>query len=344
MSEQKSPLKVGDQLGPCLIRDFVGRGKDTEVYLAFYPDLKQEVALKTLRLPTPELIACFHEDMQPIAELKHPNIMRIYHFGVTEDRYYIIMERIVGTGLRDLISSHPTGIARDETMRIFSQLASAVATAHDHKVVHGNIKPDNVLLDPKLRPVLTDFLIPCLHKHRSELGWTANPNYLSPEQLTANRAMPESDIYALGILLYEMVTGDVPFKGKPQEIIDQHQSVNPIPPSQVNVHLDPRIDRVIMKALNKQPMARYSSARDMLAALENKEVQGEFSTISLSRKDLTETKKRASEIKRFHETRLDDPEPVSTPDSTSRLSRQTLWIGVALVIIVLVMLSVVFLS
>jgi serine/threonine protein kinase len=85
-------------------------------------------------------------------------------------------------------------------------------------------------LDPKQRPVLTDFTIPCLQKHRSEQEWKSSPTYLAPEQITANHAMPESDIYALGILLYEMVTGDVPFKGNPQDIIEQHQNIEPIPP------------------------------------------------------------------------------------------------------------------
>lgn len=340
MSEHKSPLKAGDELGSYLIREFIGRGKDTEVYLAFAPELKQDVAIKTLRLKTDltaELTTCFREDMQAIAGLKHPNIMRIYDFDVTADRYYIIMELIQGTGLRDMISTHPTGLGRNDTVRIFSQLASAVAAAHDHHVVHGNIKPDNVLLDLKQRPVLTDFLIPCLHQRRVELGWTPNPTYLAPEQLTANRAMPESDIYALGILLYEMVTGDVPFKGKPQAIIAQHQTVIPIPPAQVNVNLDPRIDRVIMKALNKQPMSRYLSARDMLAALESEEVQGEFSTVSLNRNELQESRKRASEIKRFHETRLADSEPVSGP-SVSDSSPQIKWFGVAVLIIVIVII------
>ncbi len=344
MSEQT--LKVGHQLGPCLIREFIGRGKDSEVYRAFYPDLKQEVAIKTLRTsttPTPELVGCFREELQPVAELKHPNIVRIYDFGVAEDRYYVIMELIKNTGLRDLISAHPTGLERNETMRIFSQLASAVAAAHDHKVVHGNIKPDNVLVDPKQRPVLTDFIIPCLHKHRSEHGWAFSPTYLAPEQITANRAMPESDIYALGILLYEMVTGDVPFKGKPQEIIKQHQDVTPTSPGQINANLDPRIDRVIMKALNKQPMSRYSSARDMLAALENEEVVSEFSTVSLNRNDLTDNKKRASEIKHFHETRLDEPDVINLPDAPAETSSQTLWLFGALLIIAVIVLAALFL-
>jgi serine/threonine protein kinase len=352
MSKHKSPLKTGDELGSCLIRELIGRGKDTEVYVAFAPGLRQEVAIKTLRLAgtsTGELDACFREDMQPIAELKHPNIVRIYDFDVTDDRYYIIMELIKGTGLRDLIFRHPTGLERNETVRIFNQLASAVATAHDHKVVHGNIKPDNVLLDLKQRPVLTDFIIPCLHRRRSELGWVPNPTYLAPEQLTANRSMPESDIYALGILLYEMATGDVPFKGKPQDIIDQHQNVSPIPPAQINVNLDPRINSVIMQALNKQPMSRFSSARDMLAALENEEVQSEFSTLALNRNDMQAPLKRASEIRRFRETRLADPEPESAIESVAGSipkpspRPQILWLGAALLIIVVIVLAALFL-
>jgi serine/threonine-protein kinase len=343
MSEPTTQLKPSQQIGPCIVRDFIGRGKDTEVYRAFYPDLKQEVALKILhsKAGSPEkMAACFRQDMQPIADLKHPNIMRVFGFGVAEGRYYIIMELIEGTGLRDLISAHPTGLDRDETMRIFSQLASAVATAHDLHVVHGNIKPDNVLLDPKQRPVLTDFSIPCLQEHRSDLGWTSTPAYLAPEQITASRAMPESDIYALGILLYEMVTGDVPFKGTAQEVSDQHKTAQPVPPGEINVSLDPRIDRAIMKALDKLPMSRYSSARVMLAALESQEVKDQFSTVSLSRKDMEEPRRRASEIKRFQQARLDDTETesVSITESSS-----TMWMGAALIIAVVIMLAALFL-
>lgn len=349
MSDNKPQVKIGEQIGPCIVRELLGRGRNTAVYRAFYPALKQEVALKILQsstTPTAEMAVCFKDDMQPIAQLKHPNIMRIFDVGSSENQYYyIIMELVEGTGLRDLISTHLTGLGRDEYMRIFSQLASAVATAHDQNVVHGNLKPDNVLLDVSLRPVLTDFSIPCLQEHRSDRGWLGAPAYLAPEQAASGQAMIESDIYALGILLYEMVTGDVPFKGGSYEaIIQQHQHDDPTPPSQIKVGLDPRIERVILNALNKAPMARYSSARAMLVALENEDVKSQFSTVSLNRKDMPDIKKRQSEIRRFEQARLDDQPSNPRPSSRSLFSllQNPVVMGVLILLaIVVIVLAVV---
>ncbi len=342
MSENKPQVKIGDQVGPCMVRELLGRGRDTAVYRAFYPELKQEVALKILRsdtLPTAEMTVCFKEEMQPIANLKHPNIMRIFDYGAVENRYYyVIMELVVGTGLRDLISGHPAGLERDEYIRIFNQLASAVGTAHDQNVVHGNLKPDNVLLDERKRPVLTDFSIPCLKEHGSDEGWIGAPAYLAPEQATSGKASIESDIYALGVLLYEMVTGDVPFKGSSYAaIVKQHQEVAPTPPSQIKVGLDPRIERVILKALDKTPMSRYSSARVMLSSLESEEVSHQFSTVSLNRNDIPGAKKRQSEIRRFEQARLEDA-PGRASDSTALPSRQNLLMMGLVVIFVIVVI------
>jgi serine/threonine protein kinase len=311
MSENKSPLMPGAKLGSYTLGALLGRGRNTEVYRASSPDLKHDAALKVYAADNDRLSsAAFKNEVRTIAALKHPNIMRLYDYGTEGSRYYIVMELIDGTGLRDLISAHPTGLERAETMRIFSQLASAVACAHDQKVVHGNIKADNVLLDHSQRPVLTDFNIPCLRECGD--AFRANtPAYIAPEQVTGDPAIPQSDIYALGILLYEMVSGDVPFKSTNyEELIAQHRTTPPKPPGQIVVGLDPRIEEAVLKALSKDPAERYGSAREMLSAIESQESANQYQTVSFTREQVH---KRRSEIKRFQESRLDDPPAETRP-------------------------------
>jgi len=314
MSERPSSrLLPGNRIGKYTITGLLGRGRKTEVYRAFHPDLKREVAIK-LYSPqgekTPELTACFRREVQAIAALKHPNIVRIYDFDSGGDYYYLVMEFIEGTNLRDLLSLHRTGLNREDALRIFSQLASAVAFAHDQGVVHGNITPDNVLLDTNQRPVLMDFRIPCLVENDQAAFDTpgeGSPTYLAPEQITQGPLNIRSDIYALGIVFYEMITGDVPFKGDTREsVLSQHLNTPPTPPSVLSIGLDPRIEHVILKALNKNPVDRYHSPRDMLVDLEREEAAGQYETLNIDREMVGAVRKRQSEIMRFEMSRTDD--------------------------------------
>lgn len=341
MNEKKAPPQIapGSRLGAYTLQTLLGRGRSTEVYCAYSPELKREVALKVLH-PDRERFsnAQFKKEMGIIAALKHPNIMRIYDFGVEGEWYYIVMEKVEGTGLRDILSAHPTGLDREETLLIFSQIASAVGCAHDQHVVHGNLKPDNILLDRSHRPVLTDFNIPCFGECGDAFR-SSTPAYLAPEQIAQSTVLPQTDIYTLGILLYEMVTGDVPFKGSTYEqIVSQHQSTPPSPPSQTAVGLDPRIESAILKALSKDPSERYPSARDMLAAMENKEGKDQFQTVSLTRE---EVQKRRSEIRRFEQSRLDEPEEESPAGSVFQDKRRLVIAGIGLLVILMIVIGLV---
>jgi serine/threonine protein kinase len=326
MSQNKSlQLMPGATLGSYTLGALLGRGRNTEVYRASSPNMKHEVALKIYYAEVDRLTnTAFKKAVHTITGLKHPNIMRLYDYGSEGNRYYIVTELVEGTRLRDLIAAHPAGLERTDTLRIFSQLASAVACAHDQNVVHGNIKPDNVLLDRSQRPVLTDFSIPRLHEYGNAFRATTSA-YIAPEQATGDLAIPQSDIYALGILLYEMVTGEVPFKGTSyEELIAHHQTTAPKPPSQIVVGLDPRIEEAILKALNKKPSERYASARDMVNTIENQESANQYQTVSLNRERVH---KRRSEIKRFLESRLDGPPVETKPMLPAPLNNLPLIVG-----------------
>ncbi len=337
MSENRPQLASGSTFGAHTIGALLGRGRDTEVYRAYSNTIRRDVALKIYH-PCAITSDEFKHEIATIAALKHPNIMRIYDYGAEGPLYYIVMEMIEGTGLRDLLTLHPTGLERGETLRIFSQIASAVASAHDQHVVHGNLKPDNVLLDRSQRPVLTDFNIPCL-RESGDAFRSNTPAYLAPEQASGGRVQPATDIYLLGILLYEMVTGDVPFRiGTYEEIVAQQRDALPRPPSQITVELDPRTERAILRALSKNPADRYPSARDMLSAMESEAESSQYETLSITREQV---QKRRSEIQQFEQSRLDFPAPTEETALLrwTRRRRLIIWGTALLLVIAIVVLA-----
>jgi serine/threonine-protein kinase len=302
--------------------------------------LKRDVAIKIFHPELPqdaETATSFRQETQAITAVKHPNIMRLYDSGVEGEKYYIVMELVEGTNLRDTLSTHPTGMEREEMLRIFGQLASAVASAHDQNVVHGNIKPDNVLLDKSQRPVLTDFSIPCLREQTPLSGGQSTATYLAPEP---GNPTPKSDIYALGILLYEMATNDLPFKGNSYEaVMTQHQNT-PLPlPSLINVNIDPRVEQTIVKALSKDPAQRFESAREMIHDLESEEVRVQYETVNLTRDSIPQIQRSHSEITRFQRSRMMEPEePIGI---TSVLTQPSPLVMVTAIVAAIVFVAVV---
>ncbi len=281
----------------------------------------------------------FVSQTKDIIALKHPNIMRVLESGMAGHSYYIVMELFEGTTLRDELSTNPRGFERDTALRYFQQIASAIAYAHEQDIIHGNIKPDNILLDKDKRPVLTDFNIPCFREHPSGRGGAASPAYLAPEQMQENQVSIASDIFALGLILYEMLTGDVPFKGVTRSDIQrQHQQANPTPPSEICIGLNPHIDNAIMTAIKQSPADRFSTVRDMLSSIENESLSDPFETVSLTREDVQQAQKRTAEIRNFERSRT-APES-DTQTSASGFSQNPVMVGaiVAAVVIALVII------
>lgn len=339
-----SRLGPGDRIGRFTIHGFLGQGGNAEVYRVFHPLFKREVAIKIFHpdiTRTESLTPIFVSQTKEIIALKHPNIMRILESGVVEDSYYLVMELFEGSTLRDELSTHPRGLDVDTALKYFQQIASAIAYAHEQNIVHGNIKPDNVLLGQDKRPVLTDFNIPCFREHPSGRGGAATPAYLAPEQMQHDQISVPIDIFALGIILYEMLTGDVPFKGATRNaILQQHRQASPTPPSEICVGLNPRIDAAIMTAIKPTPAERFSTVRDMLSSIENESLSDPFETVSLTREDIAEAKKqkRAAEIRQFERTRT-APSPDAQTNTPSP-SQNPLVVGaiVAVVVIALVII------
>jgi beta-lactam-binding protein with PASTA domain/predicted Ser/Thr protein kinase len=251
----------------------LGAGGMADVYLAEDQELGRRVAIKILNgrhANDDQFIERFRREAKNAAALNHPNIVSIYDRGEAEDTYYIAMEYLDGRTLKELIVGRgkaPVNVA----VEYARQILSALRFAHRHGIVHRDIKPHNVLVDGEGRVKVTDFGI--ARAGTSQMTETGSivgtAHYLSPEQAKGGEVDPRSDLYSLGVVLYELLTGKTPFEGDtPVEIAMKHLSAAPKPPSKLRPDIPPELDMVILRALAKDPDDRYQSADEMEADLE----------------------------------------------------------------------------
>jgi eukaryotic-like serine/threonine-protein kinase len=251
----------------------LGAGGMADVYLAEDQELGRRVAIKILNSRhgnDDQFIERFRREAKNAAALNHPNIVSIYDRGEAEDTYYIAMEFLDGRTLKELIVSRgaaPINVA----IEYARQILSALRFAHRHGIVHRDIKPHNVLVDGEGRVKVTDFGI--ARAGTSQMTETGSivgtAQYLSPEQARGGEVDPRSDLYSLGIVLYELLTGKTPFEGDtPVEIAMKHLSASPKPPSKLRPDIPPELDMVVLRALAKNPDDRYQSADEMEADLD----------------------------------------------------------------------------
>jgi len=272
---------VGRTLGQYRIEESIGVGGMATVYRAYQPGLDRYVAIKFIR---PEFVteegfrARFEREARTIARLSHPNIVHVYDFGEEGNRYYLVMEFIVGGTLKDRLQSLSDAgeiMDLDEAHRIIRQVGDALDHAHQQGVIHRDIKPANIMLPSDGRAVLNDFGLAKMVEATSGLtttgAITGTPAYMSPEQIEGDKTKigPASDLYSLGVVLYEMVTGRVPFTADtPLAVILKHLH-DPIPlPSTLNPALPEDVERIMLKALAKDPAARYQVADELGRELE----------------------------------------------------------------------------
>jgi eukaryotic-like serine/threonine-protein kinase len=251
----------------------LGAGGMADVYLAEDQELGRRVAIKILNgrhANDDQFIERFRREAKNAAALNHPSIVSIYDRGEAEDTYYIAMEFLDGRTLKELVVSRgaaPINVA----IEYARQILSALRFAHRHGIVHRDIKPHNVLVDAEGRVKVTDFGI--ARAGTSQMTETGSivgtAQYLSPEQARGGEVDPRSDLYSLGVVLYELLTGKTPFDGDtPVEIAMKHLSNAPEPPSKLRSDIPPELDKVVLRALAKDPNERYQSADEMEADLE----------------------------------------------------------------------------
>src|SRR5687767_4808349 len=248
----------------------LGAGGMANVYLATDQELGRRVAIKILNerhANDEQFVERFRREAKNAAGLSHPNVVSVYDRGEAEGTYYIAMEYVEGRTLKDLILSRgpsPIPIAIDYTR----QVLSALRFAHRAGIVHRDIKPHNVIVDREGRVKVADFGIARAGTSQmTEAGSIiGTAQYLSPEQARGAPVDQTSDLYSVGIVLYELLTGSVPFNGDtPVEIAMKHLSQTPQPPSALRADVPEDLDYVVLRALAKDPSERYGSAEEMEA-------------------------------------------------------------------------------
>jgi serine/threonine-protein kinase len=265
-------IKEGDLLDDRYrILSPIGSGGMAEVWLAEDLELSRHVALKVLHghfAGDPQFIDRFRREAESAAALQHNNIVPIFDRGQVDDTYYIAMAWIRGRTLRELINQ---GLTVDQSVDIVRQILEGAGFAHAHGVVHRDFKPLNVIVEDSGKAVVTDFGIaragaPDLTEAGMVVGTAA---YLSPEQAEGLDVGPRSDLYSIGVILYECLTGRVPFEGdSPVAIALKQISEQPIPPSHLNLEVSPALDAVVMKALQREPSMRFRDSDEFIAALD----------------------------------------------------------------------------
>lgn len=248
----------------------LGSGGAATVYKAISKLNGQVVAIKVLRSFDPYLRDKFHKEGAIGQLLRHPHIVRIYGYGKNQDVYYIIMEFMDGGTLRDrLRPGYP--LPFDQVVTIAGQICDALNYAHNMGIYHRDIKPENIFFSSDGTVKLGDFGIARIAQTvtQTSSGWLiGTPAYISYEQAKGYPVDGRSDLYSLGVVLYEMVTGRCPFMADdPLKVIDMHIRDYPIPPSRINPEVPPHIENVIMRALEKDRNKRFRTAEEMARAL-----------------------------------------------------------------------------
>src|SRR5215467_4803055 len=249
----------------------LGKGAMGVVYRANDPMLNRMVAIKTINTEEAghegmaEYEARFYTEAKAAGGLNHPNIIIIYDIGKSGHLVYMAMEYIHGKELREMLADgKPLAVA--QAVDIAAQVAEGLAYAHQHQVVHRDIKPANIMITPEGRAKIADFGIARMRSSetRTQTGVIlGSPKYISPEQVVGKRADHRSDIFSLGVILYECITGGTPFNGEGlSALMYQITNHDPSPPSSSNAQVPVMLDYIIAKVLAKAPEARYQSAAD----------------------------------------------------------------------------------
>ena len=267
---------TGQHLGKYELLERVGRGGMAYVYKAYQPTVDRYVAIKVLHSHLAEdetFLERFRREAQSLGSLRHPHIVSVIDFDVEDGWYYMVMDFIKGQTLEAMLDRRGR-LPVDEALHLTAQLAGALDYAHARGRIHRDIKPGNVMFadDAGQHPVITDFgLTRLLDNATITLSGTiaGTPAYMSPEAARGEKVDARGDIYSLGVILYEMVTGQRPYAGETPLSVIMKLVLEPLPPAlSINPDLPPAVDEIISKATAKQPEDRYQSAAEFQAALE----------------------------------------------------------------------------
>ncbi len=270
---------IGKTIGKYQIVEHLGRGGMAQVYKAYQPALDRYVAIKLMHSFLAEdkgFLNRFQREARAVAQLRHPNIVQLIDFDVTDGvYYYMVMEFIDGhtlkVRLQEMADNNQT-MPVDEAIRIARDVAGALSYAHSHDMLHRDIKPSNVMLNQESQVILTDFGIAKIlsnPQYTASGGMTGTPSYISPEQGLGEPGDARSDLYSLGTMFFQMMAGRLPYEADTAVAVVLKHINDPLPlPSQLNPTLPPGIDRIILRAMAKNPNDRYQTADEFIEHLD----------------------------------------------------------------------------
>jgi eukaryotic-like serine/threonine-protein kinase len=258
------------------LEERVGSGGMAVVYRALDLELERLVAIKLLREDYSSDEAFrerFRQEARAAANLSHPNIVTVHDFGLHAGRLFIVMEHVPGTDLKTTLQRMGS-FSVEETLSLMVQACAGVGYAHRAGLVHCDIKPQNMLITPDRRLKVVDFgiaraLASIQPDEKAEIVW-GSPQYFSPEQAAGDPPSPASDVYSLGIVMYEMLTGQLPFTAPSStELARRHRQTMPRAPREINPSIPPTLEQILFKVLSKEPAARYRTADQLGRVLTN---------------------------------------------------------------------------
>jgi serine/threonine protein kinase/DNA-binding LacI/PurR family transcriptional regulator len=268
---------IGREIDGFQIEERLGQGAMATVYRAYQPSINRHVALKIIRLDhglgqQEDFRKRFAQEAEVIARLEHIHILPIYAYGITTELAYLAMRWLKGGSLSELLRKDR--LALERTADIIKQVAQGLAYAHSKGVIHRDLKPSNIMLDDEGNAYLTDFGLAKFAEGSTEITKSGTivgtPAYMSPEQLRGEPLDRRSDIYSLGVLLYMMAAGRLPFDTSTSDLVSiiyQHLETDPTPPSEFNPQVTAEVEAVIFKALSKDREERFDTADSMARAL-----------------------------------------------------------------------------
>lgn len=306
--DSQPDLLIGREIDGYLVEKLLGKGGMARVYRGQDARLGRYLAIKVIEPQAqadPEYTARFQKEARAVAQLQHPHIVSIYRFGEVNGLFYMAMQYIDGTDLgwilRDFASDNEL-MQHEDVLRVMSQIGSALDYAHSKGVIHRDVKPSNVMLDREGRSILTDFGLALVQTEGTRGEIFGTPYYIAPEQaVTSAGVVPESDQYSLGVMLYEMLTGGLPYNGtSPMDVAMAHMT-EPLPsPLERNPDLHPALVSVLERVLQKEPADRYPSCAALAADLERAIREQSRQPSTLSRVSMLGVSEQVQEFRAAH--------------------------------------------
>ncbi|MBA3873837.1 MAG: protein kinase [Anaerolineae bacterium] len=319
-------LQSGDMVGPYRIISQYGQGGMATVYKAYHPQLERNVAIKFLQqsyADDPNFLGRFEREAKIIASLDHPNIVPIYDFNYFDGRPYLVMKLIEGQTLKEIMTD--STVTKSQVLDMLVTVGNGLTYAHQRGVLHRDIKPSNILIDSANRPYITDFglarMTQTSQSTMSQDMLMGTPHYMSPEQAKGTEELtPATDIYSLGVILYEFAVGQVPFSGNtPYAIVHDHIYTALPQTRDFNPDVSPEVEEVLIRALAKNPPDRYPTAVEMLNAFKQAVIAGSASPTKVTPPNPDRTIPAiATPIPSYTIGAPVEPLPVTPPNNRSR--------------------------